>query len=83
MTGKYGDYENERLDRYKDSALSIVDLAYQAGANDKAEELKDVSAATDAVVEAAHKATCAWPGSGAFTMPALNKALAKLEKVKE
>ena len=34
-----------------------------------------VAEAADAVIEAAEKATRAWPGSGALTMPALSKAL--------
>jgi len=51
--------------------------------NDVLEQHDRLDAAKDAVIEAAHKATCAWPGSGAFTMPALTKALAALEAVRD
>ena len=39
--GKYGDYDNPRLDTLKDKVVEKVDLAYQAGANDAYEDISN------------------------------------------
>ena len=51
--------------------------------NGVANKLEALDTAKDAVIEAAEKATRAWPGSGALTMPRLSKALAAYDEVRD